>query len=75
MDTMERILPTLEQTYGESIWTNSLAEELAKRIDADDWDSRGREHGITMICWNWMTGGTTAASVAADIEAVLASSS
>lgn len=71
MDTMELILPILERTYGKSTWTDGLAEALVKRIDADEWDTRGREYSIMLVCWDWMTGGTTAASVAAEIEEVL----
>jgi hypothetical protein len=44
---------------------------LAEKIDRCDWDSRGREHMIMVTCWNWFSGGDTAAAVAAKIEAAL----
>jgi hypothetical protein len=71
MTTAERIAPAVFATYGENSMSRGLVNELADKIDRDDWDSRGREHGIMLVCWMRFPGGGTAARVAADIEAVL----
>jgi len=71
MTTAEIVRPILYATYGKASMVDALLAELVRRIDADDWDRRGREHGIMLECWNWFSGGSTAASVAAKIEAAL----
>jgi hypothetical protein len=69
--TQEMIEPIIYKTYGKSIYAESLVRYLAEQIVTDKWDSRGREHKVMLVCWDWMTGGSTAASVAAKIEAAL----
>jgi hypothetical protein len=71
MTTLEIIQPILFKTYGEGDWTKALSVELANRIDNKKEDYRGRQHMIMMCCWDWMTGGTTAESVAEEIEEAL----
>lgn len=65
------VAPILTATYGKGATADALAGYLAEKIDRCDWDSRGREHMILATCWGWFSGGTTAASVAAKIEAAL----
>jgi hypothetical protein len=60
MDTYDTILPVVQRIYGAGDWTEALTRELARRLDLMDWDSRGREYMVMMICWDWMTGGSTA---------------
>lgn len=69
--TRDLIWPILRDTYGDTATTHAMADELVRRIDADNWDSRGREYGIMLVCWDWMTGGTTAASTARKIVLAL----
>jgi hypothetical protein len=71
MTTAERIAPIIFAAYGESSMTRALVNVLADKVERDDFDSRGREHGIMLVCWMRFPGGGTAARVAADIEAVL----
>lgn len=69
--TFELIWPIIRDTYGDTATTRVMTEELVRRIDTDKWDSRGREYGIMIICWDWMTGGTTAESTARKIVLAL----
>lgn len=71
--TAKIIRPILIATYGKGDMVQSLADHLVAKIDGyepvDDRDSR--ERMVTLECWNWMPGGTTAASVARRIEEAL----
>lgn len=69
--TQARIAPIIIRTYGNTVMARALAKDLAEKIDARAWDERGREHMVMMVCWNWMTGGSTAESAAREIEAAL----
>lgn len=71
MTTLDLIWPTISNTYGASSSSRAMAAELVRRIDAEDWDSRGREYMVMRICWDWMTGGGTAESAARQIERAL----
>jgi len=76
MTTAEIIRPILTETYGDGSMVHSLADHLAERIDT--WrlephrTGETREDMILRVCWDWMTGGDTAAYVAAEIEQALA---
>lgn len=69
------IRPILQRTYGKGSMVESLVEYLAGRIkaypDKRQDAFRSREDAIMHVCWDWMTGGTTAESVAREIEAAL----
>lgn len=67
--TLSAIAPILHATYGETEWTDALAVHLANKIDA--YDGVNRAQMILTTCWDWMTGGTTAASTARKIEEAL----
>lgn len=67
-DTHDRIAPILTSTYGDNGMARALAHHLAGKIDAGDFDWRGREHGVMQICWMWFPGGGTAQNVARKIE-------
>ena len=69
--TFEIVTPILVRTYGRGGMVQGLAKHLAAKIDAQEWDSRGREYMIMRTCWDWMTGGSTADDVAKRIEAAL----
>lgn len=69
--TRQIITPILKLAYGEGGMVDSLATHLAWKIDAGDFDSRGREHMVMRVCWDWMTGGSTAEAVARKIEGTL----
>lgn len=73
MTTLEIITPILENTYGEGETVTALAEYLSGRIDTFEpsYPDDTRERMICVTCWDWMTGGSTAASVARRIEAAL----
>jgi hypothetical protein len=71
MDTYTAILPVVQRIYGAGDWTEAMTRELARRLDAKDWDSRGREYMVMMVCWDWMTGGTTAEHAAKEILVAL----
>lgn len=71
MSTLDVIHPILAETYGETETVYSMASWLAKRIDRQDWDSRGREYMIMLACWDWFAGGTTADGTAKRIERAL----
>lgn len=74
--TEDVIRPIILQTYGDNGVTRAMVVHLAERIDNYDghYDERGgREHMVMRVCWDWMTGGTTAESVARKIEDALAS--
>jgi hypothetical protein len=66
----------LEDTYGKSNYIAAMAGHLAERIDAwpdvqPRFGAESREDMIRLTCWDWMSGGDTAARVARRIEAAL----
>lgn len=65
------IEPIILRTYGDNGMSRALVVHLAAKINDGDYDSRGREHMIMHICWDWFSGGTTAEAVAGEIEAQL----
>lgn len=65
------IEPIIRQTYGTSPMALALAGHLAEGVEANDFDSRGREYWLMVRCWDWFSGGTTADHVAQRIEAKL----
>jgi hypothetical protein len=69
--TVGIVAPILTATYGASSYVDAFARFLAEKIDGRDWDSRGREHMIMSLCWDWFSGGTLAARAAAKIDAAL----
>lgn len=71
MTTTELIRPAIWEIYGRSFMAEALVDHLGAKIDADDWDSRGREYGIMIVCWDWFSGGGTAAIAARNIEEAL----
>lgn len=75
MTAEEIIRPLIYKTYGEGVMAEGLAKTIAddvrERSHDNDYANRGREYWIMMRCWDWFTGGTTAASVAEDIEKAL----
>jgi hypothetical protein len=71
MGSTEAIEAIIYKTYGRGAYSESLVKHLAEKIADDAWGSRGREHTIMLICWDWMTGGSTAESVARQIELAL----
>lgn len=70
---LEIIRPILAKTYGDTEWVDALAAYLVSRLEAgpSTWTGYSREDTIRNICWDWMTGGDTAAYVAAKIEGAL----
>lgn len=79
MSTLGTISPILHLAYGEGPMVHDLAICLAAKIDGwpasfdgPNYGETTREHMVRMTCWDWMTGGSTAASVAAKIEVALA---
>lgn len=70
-ETRQKIEPILRRTYGKTVMVTALVDHLRQRIDEKDWDSRGREHMVMCVCWDWFSGGTTAANAASKIEAAL----
>lgn len=76
MSTHELIEPIIVRTYGTSPMTKAMVEHLASKIERGDFDHYdSREDMIRSVCWDWMTGGSTAEVVAQRIEAVLPASS
>lgn len=73
-DEIEVIVRTfITDTYGDNGMSRALVVALGERIDKFD-DEGGRYHREDMIrnvCWDWMTGGTTAQYVAEKIESAL----
>lgn len=69
--TVGIVRPIIEWAYGGGSFPQALATNLAEKIDAQNWDSRGREYMIMRTCWDWMPGGTTAERVAKKIEEAL----
>lgn len=65
--------PTITKTYGDNGMSRALVAHLAEKIasfvprDEDD----HRRDMIRETCWNWFSGGSTAAYVADKIEAAL----
>ena len=72
MTTYQKIQDILTETYGDNGWTRACIAYLAERIEADQWDPRGREHAVMCILWDCFPGGTTAAKTAQRIEDALA---
>jgi hypothetical protein len=64
------ITPTLTQVYGDSDRTLNMVEYLAGDLQ-DREAGPTRQARICDVCWSWMTGGSTAQSVAVDIEQLL----
>jgi hypothetical protein len=76
MTVLEMIRPIIRRTYGQSEMSSALAERLAGRVAALASDQPSLVDGeratlVAGICWDWMSGGTTASAVAAQIEAAL----
>lgn len=75
-DTLATIRPIILRAYGSGPMAEALAEYLAAKIDTYSPDHAGernsRERMIMLTCWDWMTGGSTAESVAARIATALA---
>lgn len=77
MTTADVIRPILVETYGDGSMVHSLADHLAEKIDAwpekiqPNYYASTREDMILRTCWDWMSGGTTAEAVAAEIEDAL----
>lgn len=71
LSTLATVLPIITKTYGKGSMANALAAHLAEKIDRNDFDSRGREHGVMLTCWAWFSGGSTAESAARRIEEAL----
>jgi hypothetical protein len=71
MSTADLIAPIIHETYGHGPMPDAFVKHLAWKIEADDFDSRGREYGIMIACWDWFSGGTTADATAQKIEAAL----
>lgn len=73
LDTLKLILPIIEKTYGRGSMPRALAAHLAEKVEA--WDGsdehRSREDMIRLTCWDWFSGGTTAASAARKVEEAL----
>lgn len=71
--TREIIAPILREAYGTGHMVESLADYLARRIDAypKTMQHRSREDVVMKTCWDWFPGGDTAASVGAKIETAL----
>lgn len=73
MSTRALIAPLVIDTYGDGPMVDAFLDHLAKEIDAYDETkhSRDRETFITLLCWDWFSGGDTAANLADRIEEVL----
>jgi hypothetical protein len=74
MTTRDLIAPIINETYGAGSYTGALIDHLTTKIDGwpdPYYKTRTRGTMIMLICWDWMSGGDTAASVANKIEAVL----
>lgn len=72
MSTLETIKPIIYGAYGQSPMAEALAENLAHKIDSGQTGRDGtREDLIWRVCWDWMSGGDTAQSVAKRIEEAL----
>lgn len=71
MTTTELIRPVIWEIYGRGAMAEALVDHLGAKIDTDDWDARGREHGLMIACWDWFAGGGTAAIAARNIENLL----
>lgn len=69
----ETVSDILFETYGNNGMSRALAVALAEKIL--DWEPRyeedTRERMIMLECWNWFSGGDTAALVARKIEEAL----
>ncbi len=76
MTILEVIRPIITRTYGDTQMSRALALHLSERIAGSTWNAtpgieRTRSASIAMICWDWMSGATTATAVANQIEAAL----
>lgn len=74
--TEDLIRSLVVKTYGGGSMPLALSVELARKIDnyeprTDDLEDEDRERMIRDTCWNWFSGGGTANSLAAKIEALL----
>lgn len=70
-NTLQIIRPIILEVYGDRKFPRALAAHLAERLEGGLRYSDEREATIRNICWDWMTGGSTAAYVAGRIEAAL----
>lgn len=70
---LEIIQPIIEDVYGKSRMAEALSEQLVQSIKSGTWTHRAetREDAIRLICWDWFSGGDTAAIVAGRIEHAL----
>lgn len=73
MNTREIIQPILYNTYGHSPMCDALGEHLAVCIDR--FKGIEREGMILLTCWDFFSGGDTAAGVAKRIEQALTTTS
>lgn len=79
MNTHDKILPLILETYGNGSMPRALAAHLAPKIDEfepGDPDIYGeleqqRQRMIMETCWIWFSGGTTAEDLAGQIEEAL----
>lgn len=73
LETYKLVLPILQKTYGDGPMVPALAKDLAETIVEFPYRTqyRSREDVIMLKCWDWFSGGDTAASVAANIEDAL----
>lgn len=69
--TRQIVGPIIVRTYGSGSMVDALTNHLVEKIDAGDFDSRGREYMIMRVCWDWFSGGGTAENVARKIEEAL----
>lgn len=68
------ITPIVEEVYGKSSFIDAFIIDLADHILIPHHrikNLRSREEEIRHTCWNWFSGGDTAASTARKIEAAL----
>jgi hypothetical protein len=71
MTTYEKIYPILLNAYENHTLCHLMTVRLVEMIEADNWDSRGREKEIMVYVWMNTSGGGTAQRVAEKIEAAL----
>ena len=62
--TVEKILPALQESYGEGAMVTALAQHIVQQwpnmvAEAEDgWHDL--QHSLRLTCWNWFSGGDTA---------------
>ena len=67
----QAISPIVTNTYGDNGMARALVAYLEDLVLRDDFDSRGREYGLMLACWDMFPGGVTAELVAKEVERVL----